>query len=96
MERDSQGGANIGRARRDVDQEDSHWSKYALCAQVDPEIFFPEQGGSPSLAKAICLRCVELFSCRKDALSETEDFDTAGVRGGLTARERMRIRNGKK
>ena len=30
------------------------WTLDALCAQVDPEAFFPEKGGSTREAKSVC------------------------------------------
>ena len=33
------------------------WQDRALCAQTDPEAFFPEKGGSTREAKKICLGC---------------------------------------
>ena len=37
--------------------EDDEWQERALCAQTDPEAFFPEKGGSTREAKRICLGC---------------------------------------
>ena len=39
--------------------EEAGWQERALCAQTDPEAFFPEKGGSTREAKQICLaaRC---------------------------------------
>lgn len=37
--------------------EDEDWQENALCAQTDPEAFFPEKGGSTREAKRICLGC---------------------------------------
>jgi WhiB family redox-sensing transcriptional regulator len=34
-----------------------------LCSQVDPEIFFPEKGGSTKAAKMICSRCIVQPEC---------------------------------
>ena len=31
------------------------WQEKALCAQTDPEAFFPEKGGSTREAKRVCL-----------------------------------------
>lgn len=31
------------------------WQERALCAQTDPESFFPEKGGSTREAKRVCL-----------------------------------------
>ena len=33
------------------------WQERALCAQTDPEAFFPEKGGSTREAKKVCLSC---------------------------------------
>jgi WhiB family redox-sensing transcriptional regulator len=60
----------------------------ALCAQTDPEIFFPEKGGSVVAAKKVCGRCPERVDCLEDALQTRERF---GVRGGLSERERHKI-----
>ena len=39
------------------DGEESGWQERALCAQTDPEAFFPEKGGSTREAKRVCLTC---------------------------------------
>lgn len=61
------------------------WTAEALCAQVDPEFFFPEQGGSTKEAKAICARCEVAQECLQMALDTDERF---GVYGGKSERER--------
>ena len=33
------------------------WQEQALCAETDPEAFFPEKGGSTREAKKICTGC---------------------------------------
>ena len=33
------------------------WQERALCAQTDPEAFFPEKGGSTREAKKVSLSC---------------------------------------
>lgn len=60
----------------------------ALCAQVDPELWFPERGESSEEAKAICRRCPERLPCLSWALEANEEF---GVWGGLTAEERGQL-----
>ncbi|MGW4631001.1 WhiB family transcriptional regulator, partial [Streptomyces rubiginosohelvolus] len=40
----------------DADEE-LGWQERALCAQTDPESFFPEKGGSTREAKKVCLAC---------------------------------------
>jgi WhiB family redox-sensing transcriptional regulator len=65
------------------------WYKEALCAQTDPEAFFPEKGGSTREAKKVCLNCPVRSDCLSEALRNDEKF---GVFGGLTERERRKIR----
>ena len=33
------------------------WREYALCAQTDPEAFFPDRGDSGEQAKRVCADC---------------------------------------
>lgn len=64
------------------------WKDYALCAQVDPEIFYPEAGGSVRIAKRICRGCEVRTECLAYALEHHERF---GVWGGLSERERRHL-----
>src|SRR5690606_8749782 len=44
--------------RRDIgDDNPLAWQADALCAQTDPESFFPEKGGSTRDAKTVCASC---------------------------------------
>ncbi|MGV7585248.1 WhiB family transcriptional regulator [Mycobacterium kansasii] len=61
------------------------WMADALCRQTDPEIFYPEQGGSPREAKLVCLACRVQTACLEHALRNHEQH---GIWGGLTADER--------
>lgn len=61
----------------------------ALCAQTDPELFFPEKGGSTRLAKRICAQCEAQSECRQYALDNDERY---GIWGGLSAEERETLR----
>ncbi len=72
-----------------VDEED--WQERALCAQTDPEAFFPEKGGSTREAKRICQSCEVRQQCLEYALANDERF---GIRGGLSERERRRLKKG--
>lgn len=65
------------------------WDEQALCAQTDPEVFFPEKGGGTREAKRICRRCPVRTECLRDALDRDERF---GVWGGLTERERRKLK----
>jgi WhiB family redox-sensing transcriptional regulator len=64
------------------------WRDYALCAQTDPDAFFPEQGGSSKCAKSICMQCPVRRECLEYALDTAERF---GVWGGYSERERRVI-----
>ena len=71
--------------------DDEQWQERALCAQTDPEAFFPEKGGSIREAKRICLGCEVKDACLDYALAKDERF---GIWGGLSERERRRLKRG--
>jgi WhiB family redox-sensing transcriptional regulator len=76
-----------------IDPGNQEWRDSALCAQTDPEIFFPDKGDSCQTAKLICGRCPVREECLQDALTNlTAMQDLFGVRGGTSPRERGRIR----
>ena len=65
------------------------WRLNALCAETDPEAFFPEKGGSTREAKRVCVGCDVRAECLEFALRNDERF---GIWGGLSERERRRLR----
>lgn len=65
------------------------WQEQALCAQTDPEAFFPEKGGSTREAKRVCGTCEVRSECLEYALSNDERF---GIWGGLSERERRKLK----
>lgn len=67
------------------------WRQRAACAapDVDPEWFFPEPGHTANLARQVCARCPVKAPCLADALAWSDEH---GIRGGLTPRERRRLR----
>ncbi|MGQ0573505.1 MAG: WhiB family transcriptional regulator [Pseudonocardia sp.] len=73
----------------DADGAEEEWQERALCAQTDPEAFFPEKGGSTREAKRICSGCDVRAECLEYALAHDERF---GIWGGLSERERRRLR----
>jgi len=79
------------RRPRCVDDDDTAlaWQADALCAQTDPEAFFPEKGGSTRDAKKICTTCEVKGECLEYALQNDERF---GIWGGLSERERRKLR----
>jgi WhiB family redox-sensing transcriptional regulator len=77
-------------AEQDVPEvaEEESWQDFGLCAQTDPESFFPEKGGSTRISKQICSNCPVIQECLNWALETDERF---GIWGGLSERERRRI-----
>ena len=71
------------------DIEELEWQERALCAQTDPEAFFPEKGGSTREAKKVCLSCDVRVEGLEYALHSDERF---GIWGGLSERERRRLK----
>jgi WhiB family redox-sensing transcriptional regulator len=69
--------------------EDKSWQMLSNCLGVDPDLFFPERGASTKDAKAVCQGCVVRQDCLEYALTNREKF---GIWGGLSERERRRIR----
>jgi len=65
------------------------WQTHARCAEVEPEIFFPERGGSSKAARAVCSKCQVRAECLEYALNNKEQF---GIWGGTSERERRGLR----
>lgn len=70
------------------------WMAEAVCAQTDPELFFPEKGGdgtcTTSIARRVCASCPVRVACLEHALDTGQAH---GVWGGKTPRERREIRH---
>ena len=66
----------------DTESIEDQWQERALCAQTDPEAFFPER---------ICQGCEVRDECLEYALAHDERF---GIWGGLSERERRRLKRG--
>lgn len=63
-------------------------SALAVCAQVDPELFFPGKGESTAPAKRVCRGCPVKAECLEWALANTMSH---GVWGGQSDQERKRL-----
>jgi WhiB family redox-sensing transcriptional regulator len=61
----------------------------ALCAEIDPDLWFPEKGGNSRPAKQVCQSCEVRDQCLQYALDRDVRF---GIWGGLSERERRRLR----
>lgn len=70
---------------RDLDR---HWQEFGLCAQTDPELFFPESGESTKLARSVCAACDVREQCLEYAIKNDEKD---GIWGGLNPTERKRL-----
>jgi WhiB family redox-sensing transcriptional regulator len=81
------GGAHLSLIDPDPDPMD--WQESALCAQTDPEAFFPECGGSVREAKRVCMACEVRAECLDYALAHDERF---GVWGGTSERQRRKLK----
>lgn len=65
--------------------------KSALCAQTDPELFFPDTWLATTKiqqAKSICRECPVKAECLAEAIREEYND---GIWGGLTPAERSRL-----
>jgi hypothetical protein len=67
---------------------DLSWHDAAACQYTDPEVFFPEKGGSVRPAKKICAGCPVKDLCLEWALANDERF---GIYGAKSERERRAI-----
>lgn len=65
------------------------WMDRGLCAETDPEAFFPEKSRSPRPAKKVCRSCEVRSECLEYAVDNGIEF---GVWGGLTEMERRGVR----
>lgn len=72
-----------------IPAHDLGWQDDALCAQTDPEAFFPDKGGSTAAAKRVCGACPVRLACLDYALDTEQRF---GIWGGLSERERRRVK----
>lgn len=70
-------------------EPDENWLDYANCTGVDAKLFYPDRGESTREAKEVCRGCEVRHDCLEFALQNGEKF---GIWGGLSERERRRIR----
>lgn len=68
------------------------WRQEALCAQVGGDLWFPDKGGSPRVAKSLCVKCPVRQPCLDDALTRSNDTDNYGIEGGTSPKERRKLR----
>jgi hypothetical protein len=59
----------------------------AVCATVDPELWFPPAGGSTKAAKELCFTCPVRVACLEVAMASP----VLGVWAGTTTQDRVRL-----
>ena len=64
------------------------WMDEALCAETDPDMFFPEKGDEGRAAKRICGECPVRSACLEYALTNNLQL---GIWGGLAIAERRKL-----
>jgi len=72
----------------------SPWWMRALCAEVGPEVFFPEAEGDRAAALRLCRFCPVQKECFEDLIPDEAGRTRAnltGIRAGLTPHERHRL-----
>jgi WhiB family transcriptional regulator, redox-sensing transcriptional regulator len=74
------------------------WAERVLCAQADPDVWYPEHHALIARAKRICAACPVRAECLEYALSGAGTWRgiTTGIWGGTTPRERSRLRQARK
>ncbi|WP_289008025.1 WhiB family transcriptional regulator [uncultured Thermomonospora sp.] len=72
-------------------ENDTSWRNNAACLGVDPDLFFPPQGGATNGAEAkqICGGCPVQAECLDYAVTTAQKY---GIWGGTNERERREIR----
>jgi WhiB family redox-sensing transcriptional regulator len=79
-------------------QRPGAWTELALCAQADPDAWFPDKGGSTAAARRICRACPVRVPCLDYALSGADTWGgiSTGIWGGTTPRQRAVLRRARK
>jgi WhiB family redox-sensing transcriptional regulator len=75
-----------------IDLQGSEWKLSAVCASVDPSLWFPEVGPPSNKAKELCGLCPVQVECLDYALEqEAGESFLWGLYGGKTPTERWKI-----
>lgn len=71
------------------------WKADGVCREIDPYLWFADDGdtASTAVAKQVCRTCPVMQQCAEYAIPRADEW---GVWGGLTAKERRRIRTARK
>ena len=66
----------------------TEWVTRRRCADIDPSVFFPNDGAGVIVAQKVCVECPVKDLCREYALANNIIH---GVWGGTSERQRRRI-----
>jgi WhiB family redox-sensing transcriptional regulator len=71
--------------------EEAVWQDQALCAETDPDVFYPEKGQNDMMraARTLCRLCNVRQACLEYAIEHNERL---GIWGNTTFAERNRLR----
>lgn len=74
------------------------WMAQALCAEIDPELWYPDPGDSHAAAQAVavCRTCPVRADCLDYAMATEVQGGRHGVWGGLTPTARNRLHHRRK
>lgn len=78
----------------EITSQGTSWQDRALCAEVDPDLFFPARGGDHVTPARVCFRCEVRQECLDYAMEvESRPWVSGryGTYGGLSAAERARL-----
>ena len=67
------------------------WMTQALCAQSDPDAWFPEKGDRVGLPRKVCQSCPVQTECLTHAINNGE---REGIWGGMTGYQRRAFTKG--
>lgn len=69
------------------------WRPYAACLHLPVDVWFTSPGEDVTILRKVCGACPVRILCLEDAMTaERVPSDTHGMRGGLTAYERNKLR----
>ena len=72
--------------------KNSEWRSRAACLGMPTDMFFLKRGDSSKEAKEICSSCPVKTECLDEAVHINPIYDTYGIYGGKSSRERNKIR----
>lgn len=72
--------------------ENKEWRSMAACLGMPIDRFFLKKGESSKEAKQICSTCPVNKECLSEAVRINPIYDTYGIYGGKSSRERNKLR----